>query len=52
MSNAVVSSTNDVNSTYWNPSGLINLENDEISIMHANYFANIASYNFISYAKN
>lgn len=51
MSNAVVSSTNDVNSTYWNPSGLINLENDEISIMHANYFANIASFNFISYAK-
>ena len=27
------------------------MENDEISIMHANYFANIASFNFISYAK-
>ncbi len=51
MANAVVSSTNDVNSTYWNPSGLINIKNDEISLMHSNYFANIANYNYISYAR-
>ena len=52
MANAVVSSTNDVNSTYWNPAGLLNIERDEISLMHSNYFANIANYNYISYAKN
>jgi len=52
MANAVVSSTNDVNSTYWNPAGLLNIERDEISLMHSNYFANIANYNFISYAKS
>ena len=52
MANAVVSSTNDVNSTYWNPAGLLNIETDEISLMHSNYFANIANYNYISYAKN
>ena len=51
MANAVVSSTNDVNSTYWNPAGLLNIERDEISLMHSNYFANIANYNFVSYAK-
>ena len=51
MGNAVVSSTNDVNSTYWNPAGLLKIERDEISLMHSSYFANIASYNYLSYAK-
>ena len=52
MANAVVSSVNDVNSTYWNPAGLLNIERDEIALMHSSYFANIANYNFISYAKS
>ena len=52
MANAVVSSVNDVNATYWNPAGLLNIERDEIALMHSSYFANIANYNFISYAKN
>ena len=51
MGNAVVSSTDDVNATYWNPAGLINIEREEISLMHSNYFANIANYNYMSYAK-
>jgi len=50
MSNAVVSSTSDVNSTYWNPAGLLQLEDKQISLMHSNYFANIATYNFVAYA--
>jgi len=50
MSNAVVSSTSDVNSTYWNPAGLLQLEDKQISLMHSNYFANIATYNFAAYA--
>jgi hypothetical protein len=51
MSNAVVSSTNNVNSGYWNPAGLIHLEDGEASIMHASYFANIAQYDYAAYAK-
>jgi hypothetical protein len=50
MANAVVASTNDVNSVYWNPAGLSNLEDNQISLMHANYFANIAQYDYIAYA--
>lgn len=50
MSNAVVASTKDVNSTYWNPAGLTRIENNEVSLMHANYFANIAQFNYAAYA--
>ncbi|NMH29468.1 PorV/PorQ family protein [Flavobacterium sp. SE-s28] len=50
MSNAVVASTNDVNSVYWNPAGLINLEDKQVSAMHASYFANIAQYDYIGFA--
>ncbi len=51
MSGAVTSSINDVNSGYWNPAGLTAVEQGEISLMHSNYFANIANYNYIAYAK-
>jgi len=50
MSGAVTSSVSGVNSGYWNPAGLINIEKTEISLMHSNYFANIANYNYIAYA--
>jgi hypothetical protein len=50
MSNAVVSQTADVNSGYWNPAGLVHLEDNEMSLMHSSYFANIANYNYIAYA--
>lgn len=51
MSNAVVASTNDVNSGYWNPAGILNIDGDQIGLMHASYFANIAQYDYIAYAK-
>ena len=51
MSNAVVASTSDVNAGYWNPAGLIRLEDDQVSLMHASYFANIAQYDYAAYAK-
>jgi len=51
MANAVTSRTNDVNSGYWNPAGLIHLEDHQIALMHASYFANIAQYDYIAYAK-
>jgi hypothetical protein len=50
MANAVTASTNDVNSGFWNPAGLIGLEEKQISLMHASYFANIAQYDFAAYA--
>ncbi|HSD14415.1 MAG TPA: PorV/PorQ family protein [Flavobacterium sp.] len=50
MSNAVVSHTADVNSGYWNPAGLIKMEDKQISLMHASYFANIAQYDYGAFA--
>ncbi|PYE82117.1 hypothetical protein DFQ11_102698 [Winogradskyella epiphytica] len=50
MSNAVVSQTSDVNAGYWNPAGLVHLEDNQLSLMHSSYFANIANYNYIGYA--
>ncbi len=49
MSNAVVSQTSDVNSGYWNPAGLVHLEDSQLALMHSSYFANIANYNYIAY---
>ena len=50
MSNAVVSHTSDVNSGYWNPAGLLKLEDKQFSLMHASYFANIAQYDYAAFA--
>lgn len=50
MSNAVVSHTQDVNSGYWNPAGLLHLKDKQFSLMHANYFANIAQYDYAGFA--
>lgn len=50
MSNAVVASTNDVNSGYWNPAGLVGLEDKQLSLMHSSYFANIATYDYAGFA--
>ncbi len=47
MSGAVVASSFDVTGTYWNPSGLLALDKDvEIGLMHAEYFAGVAAYDF------
>ena len=50
MSNTVVASANDVNAGYWNPAGLMRLEDHQASVMHASYFANIAQYDYLAYA--
>lgn len=51
MSNAVTAFSSDVNSGYWNPAGLLKIEDGEASLMHASYFANIAQYDYAAYAK-
>lgn len=52
LSGAVTASVSDVTSGYWNPAGLIKVEDSELALMHASYFANIAQYDYIGYAKN
>ena len=52
MSGAVTASVSDATSGYWNPAGLIGVEDSQIALMHASYFANIAQYDYIGYAKN
>lgn len=47
MGNVYVANTNDVTAGYWNPAGLLNLENNlEVGLMHSEYFAGIASYEY------
>ncbi|MBW6482972.1 MAG: PorV/PorQ family protein [Vicingaceae bacterium] len=51
MSNAQVSSVNDVTSGYWNPAGLMGLNSDfQVDLMHAEYFAGIAKYDYGAFA--
>ncbi len=50
MSKAVVAKTNNVNATYWNPAGLVGIEDYQGSLMHASYFAGIANYNHAAFA--
>ncbi|WP_235894387.1 putative type IX sorting system protein PorV2 [Flavobacterium zepuense] len=50
MSNAVTAHTADVNSGYWNPAGLMAVEDKQLGLMHASYFANIAQYDYAAFA--
>ena len=53
MSNAMVSHTKDVSSAFWNPAGLVHVEEDrQIALMHAEYFAGIAKYDYGALAAN
>ena len=50
MSKSVVATSNDVNSGYWNPAGLVNIKDYQGSLMHSTYFAGIANYNYAAFA--
>ena len=51
MSHSVVASTGDVTAGYWNPAGLVGIERDiDIGLMHAEYFAGIAKYDYAGFA--
>lgn len=51
MSNSYISSVNDVTSGYWNPAGLLGIGNQhQIALMHSEYFAGIAKYDYGAYA--
>jgi hypothetical protein len=52
MSNAVIASTNDVTGGYWNPTGIVGIQSDlQFGLMHAEYFAGIAKYDYGAVAK-
>ena len=52
MANANVASVNDVTAGYWNPAGLLlQKSNVQVGLMHAEYFAGIAKYDFIGASK-
>jgi hypothetical protein len=53
MSNSLIANVNDVTAGYWNPAGLQNLPKDarSITLMHSEYFAGIAKYDYGSYAR-
>ncbi len=51
MSNSYVTSVNDVTAGYWNPAGLLGISNQhQIALMHSEYFAGIAKYDYGAYA--
>jgi hypothetical protein len=52
MGNANVASVEGVNSGYWNPAGLLRQKDDiEVGLMHAEYFAGIAKYDYVGISK-
>ena len=50
MGKAVVATTKGVDAGYWNPAGLVNIKDKELSLMHAAYFQGIANYDYAAYA--
>jgi len=52
MGLAQVASVNDVTGAYWNPAGLSGFKAPfQIGVMHAEWFAGIASYDYLGFAK-
>ena len=51
MGNAMTGIVNDVTSGYWNPAGLsLSSPNPELALMHSEYFAGIAKYDYGAFA--
>ncbi len=51
MGKAVIASSADVNSIYWNPARLTNVEDIQGALMHAEYFQGIGKYDYAAFAK-
>jgi len=51
MGSAQVASANDATAGYWNPAGLVGVkDNPNLNLMHADYFAGIAKYDYAALA--
>lgn len=52
MSNSFIASADDVYAGYWNPAGLLGIEDKfQGALMHSEYFAGIAKYDYLGLAK-
>jgi hypothetical protein len=52
MANASISNVDDVTAGYWNPTGLLKSKYDmEIGLLHSDYFAGIAKYDYLGFSK-
>lgn len=51
MGKSVTAISNDVNAIYWNPAGLVGIEDYQGALMHAEYFQGIANYDYAAFAK-
>jgi hypothetical protein len=51
MSNSYITSVNDVTAGYWNPAGLLGIgKQHQAALMHSEYFAGIAKYDYGAFA--
>ena len=51
MANARIAASDDVTAGYWNPAGLVHMASDmQIGLMHAEYFAGVAKYDYAGFA--
>lgn len=51
MGSSQVASVTDGTAGYWNPAGLVNVQNDiQVNLMHSEYFAGIGKYDYLSVA--
>ncbi|HWZ21142.1 MAG TPA: PorV/PorQ family protein [Cytophagaceae bacterium] len=51
MANVQAATVNDVTAAYWNPAGLLNMKSKyEVALMHSEYFAGIAKYDYAAFA--
>jgi hypothetical protein len=51
MSNSYITTVNDVTAGYWNPAGLLGIGNQhQVALMHSEYFAGIAKYDYGAFA--
>ena len=51
LSGAVTATTDDVTAAYWNPAALLNIKPKyQVALMHAEYFAGIAQYDYAGFA--
>ncbi len=51
LSNSQVAITEDVTAGYWNPAGLVHIQDKyQVSLMHSEYFAGIAQYDYAAFA--
>lgn len=51
MGNTQVATASDVTAAYWNPAGLLGIEDSyQAGLMHASYFAGMANYDWLSFS--